>query len=76
MRIEIKSATVHAPFILGGFNLGPKLETCHKHSLTMAYDDVKQLLLITCNNVFGMVPVANIVSMIPTNPSLFEVKKP
>ncbi len=62
--LEIKFAQLHSPIMVGGTNLGDRLNPELKRGLTLKYDRTEKELLVFYNKQVAIVPSTNIGAMI------------
>ena len=62
--MKLKYAELHKALFLGGINLGEKLDVSRRAGLRLEYDRKEKELQVIVNGNTGIVPVANIASMV------------
>lgn len=73
MIISLKSATLHVGVFAGGSNLQTKLEVAHRTGLILEYDQEQRELLVEYKDERIIVPIENVVFMVPISSTVKPV---
>lgn len=75
MKINLKQAVLHTSVFIGG-NLGTNLQIKNRTGLRLVYNTEDKDVYVYFNKEVGIIPNANVASMVPVNPEDLENADP